>query len=191
MVDCSHEIKWCLLLGRKAMTNLESTLKSRDITLPTKVQIVKNYWFFQWSCMDMRAGHKAGWVPKNWCFWTVVLEKTLQSPLDCKIKPINSKRNQPWLVTGRANAEAPILWPLDVKSQVIGKDLMLGKMEGKRRKWHKRWNGQIASLTQWIWIWTNSGRQWRTGEPGMLHAVHGVTKSRTQLSNWTTTTKEK
>ena len=135
--------------------------------------------------------HKAGWVPKNWCFWTVVLEKTLQSPLDCKIKPINSKTNQPGLVTGRANAEAPILWPPDVKSQVIGKDLMLGKMEGKRRKWHKRWNGQIPSPTQRIRIWTNSGRQWRTGEPGMLHAVHGVTKSWTQLSNWTTTTKEK
>ena len=78
--------------------------------------------------------HKISWVPKNWCFGTVVLEKTLESPLDCKIKPINSKRNQPWLFTGRANAEAPILWPPDVKSQVTGKDPDAGKHGRQKQK---------------------------------------------------------
>ena len=74
--------------------------------------------------------HKEGWALKNWCFWTVVLEKTLESPLDCReIKPVNPKENQPWLFTGRsdAEAEAPIIWPPDAKSQLIGKDSDAGK----------------------------------------------------------------
>ena len=92
--DWSHEIKRCLLLGRKAMTNLGSILKSRDITLSTKVHLVKALVF-------------QGWVLKDWCFWTVVLEKTLASPLDCKeIKPVNPKGNQPWIFIGRTDAEA-------------------------------------------------------------------------------------
>ena len=116
--DCSHEIKRCLLLGRKVMTNLDSILKSRDITLPAKVHLVRE--------LD----HKESWVLKNWCFWTVVLEKTLESPLDCKeIKPLNPKGNQPWIFKERiaAKAEAPILWPPHVKSKLIGKDPDAGK----------------------------------------------------------------
>ena len=119
--DCSHEIKRCLLLGRKAMTYLDSILKSRHITMPTKVQTVKAM-----VCpvvMDMRVDHKEGWALKNWCFWTVVLEKTLESPFNCKeIKPVNPKRNQPWIFTGRTNAEAeaPVLWSSDQKRQLIG-----------------------------------------------------------------------
>ena len=77
---CSHEIKRHLLLGRKAMTNLDCGLKSRDITLPTKVCIVKAM-FFQWSCMNVELDRKEGWVPKNWCFWTVVWKKTLWESL--------------------------------------------------------------------------------------------------------------
>ena len=80
--DCSHEIKKCLFLGRKVMTNFDSILKSRDITLPTKV--CRRLWFFLWSCMDVRVGLWRRLSAKNWCFWTVVLEKTLESPLDCK-----------------------------------------------------------------------------------------------------------
>jgi len=85
--DCSHEIKRCLLLGRKLMTNLDSILKSRDITLPTNVHPVKAMVFpvVMYGC---ELDHKESWAPKNWCFWTVVLEETLESPLDCKeIKP--------------------------------------------------------------------------------------------------------
>ena len=125
--DCSHEIKRCLLLGRKAMTNLDNTLQSRDITLPTKVLLVKAVifpvvmWMWELDC-------KENWVPKNWCFWPVVVEKTLESPLDCmEIKPVNPKGNQFWIFIGRTDAEAPVLWPLDGKSQFIGKDPDDGK----------------------------------------------------------------
>ena len=111
------------------LTNPDSVLKGRDITLPTKV--CTKLWFFHWQ-LD----HKEGWAPKNWCFQVVVLEKTLESPLDNKeIKPVTPKGNQPWIFIGRtdAEAEAPILWPPDVKSQLMEKTLMLEKTEGKRR----------------------------------------------------------
>ena len=135
--DCSHEIKRCLPLGRKAMTNLDSILKSRDITLPTKVYIVKATGFFS-SCPVQMWGldHKEDCMPKNWCFWTVELEKTLESPLDCKeIKPGNPKGNQSWIFIGRTDAEttAPILWPADVKNWFIGKDPDAGKDWGQEK----------------------------------------------------------
>ena len=93
--------------------------------------------------------HKEGWVPKNWCFWTVVLEKTLESPLDCKeIKPVNPKANKSWIFIGRtdAEAEAPILWPPDAKSYLIRKDPDSGKNEGRRRRrWQRmRWLSGIT-----------------------------------------------
>ena len=119
--DCSHEIKRYLFLGRKAMTNLDSLL-SRDITVPTKVRLLKAVVFpvIKYRCES--------WVQQNWCFWTVVLEKTFDSPLDSKeIKPVNPKGNQPWTFIGRTGAEAPILWPPDVKSWLIGKDPDAGK----------------------------------------------------------------
>ena len=109
--DCSHEIKRCLLLGREVMTNLDSILKSRDITLPTKVHLVKVMVFpvVMYGCeLDC----EESWVPKNWCFWTVVLEKTLERPLDCKeIQPVHPKGDQSWVFIGRTDAEAetPVL----------------------------------------------------------------------------------
>ena len=100
--DCSREIKRRLLLGSKPMTNLESILKSRDITLLTKVFIVKAMVFSSSHAEMWKLDHKEGWAPKNWCFQTVVLEKTLESPLDSKeIKPVNSKGNQPWILNIR------------------------------------------------------------------------------------------
>ena len=123
--DCSHEIKRCLLLGRKAMTNLDSILKSRDITLPFSQS-------YSFSCSNVwmwELDHKESWAPKNWCVWIVFLEKTLESPLDCKeIQPVHPKGNQSWIFTGRtdAEAEAPMLWPSDVKNWFIGKDLAAG-----------------------------------------------------------------
>ena len=121
--DCSCEIKRCLLLGRKAMTNLGSILKSRGITLPTNVCLVKAM-VFPMVMYGCETWTKESWVPKNWCFWTVVLEKTLESPLDCKeIKSVNSKGIQFWTFIGRTDAETetPILWPPDAKSWFIGK----------------------------------------------------------------------
>ena len=106
--------------------------------------------------------HKEDWMPKNWCFQTVVLEKTLESPLDCKeIKPVNPKGNQPWIFIGRTDveAEAPVLWPLDVKSWLTGKYSDTGKDWGQEEKGDNRgWDGWMISLTQWAWVWANSGR---------------------------------
>ena len=142
--DCSHEIKRRLLLGRKVMTNLDSILKSRDITFPTKVHLVKAMVFSRGHVWMWELDCKEGWAPKNWCFWTVVLETTLESPLDCKeIQPVHPKGDQTWIFIGRTDAEAetPILWPPDEKNWLTGKTLMLGKTEGGRRRgWQRmRW----------------------------------------------------
>ena len=127
--DCSHKIKRCLLLERKAMTNLDSILKSWDI-FADKDPYSQSYGFTSGHVWMWELDHKEGWVPKNWCFWIAVLEKTLESPLDCKeIKPVNPKGNQSWIFTGKtdAEAEALILWPPDAKSWLIGKDPDAGK----------------------------------------------------------------
>ena len=126
--DCSHEIKRCLLLERKVMTNLETLLKSRNITLPTKVHLVKAVVFpvIRYECESWtikKVEHR-----NNRYFRTVVLEKTLESPLDSKeIKPVNPKRIQPCIGRTVAEAEAPILWPPDANSQLTGKDPDAGK----------------------------------------------------------------
>ena len=135
----NHRYKKLLLLWRKAMANLDSILKSRDINLPTG-PYCQSYGFSSSHVQMWELDHKEGWAPKNWCFRTVVLEKTLKSPLDSKIKPVNPKGNQPWIFIGRSDAEAPILWPPDVRSQLIGKEatLMLGKIAGRRRRGQQR-----------------------------------------------------
>ena len=128
--DCIHEIKRHWLLGRKAMINLDSILKSRDITSPKKVHLSPSYGFSSSHVWMWDLEHKESWAPKNWCFWTVVLEKTLESLLDCKeIQPVNPKGNQSWIFIGRTDAEAetPILWPPDAKSWLIWKDPDAGK----------------------------------------------------------------
>ena len=123
--DCSHEVKRCLLLGRKVMTNLDIVFKSRDIILPTKVRLVKAYDFSSSHVWVWELDYKESWAPKNWCLWTVALEKTLESPLDCKeIKPVIPQGNPFWIFNGRTDAEAetPILWPPDAKNWLTGKD---------------------------------------------------------------------
>ena len=110
-------------------------------------------------------------VPKDWCFWTVVLEKTLESPLDCKeIEPVDPEGNQSWIFIGStdAEAEAPTLWPTDAMSKLIRKTLMQGKIEGRRRM---GWDGWMASPPQWTWVWASSGRWWRTRKPGGLQSM--------------------
>ena len=128
------------------------------------------------------------WALKNWCFWTVVLEKTtVESPLDCRqIQPIHPKGDQSWVFIGRTDAETEtrILWPPRGKSWLIGKDLLLGGMEGRRRRrWQSlRWLDGITNSMD-IWIWVNSRSWWWTGRPGVLQFMES--QSRTQLSDWT------
>ena len=112
-----------------------------------------------------------GWVPKNWCFWPVMLEKTLESPLDCKeIQPVHSEGDQPWDLFGRndAKAETSVLWPPNAKSWLIGKDSDAGRDWGQEEKGMTGWDGWMASLTWCAWVWVNSGSWWWTGRPGML-----------------------
>ena len=150
---CSHEIKRCLLLGRKVISNLDSILKSRDITLPTKVHLMKAMVFpvVMHGCESWTI--KKAEHPRIWCFWTVVLEKTLESPLDCKeMQPVHPKGNQSWIFIGRTDVEAktPILWLLDVKNWFIWKDPDAGKDWRQEEKgmtedemvgWHHWLNG--------------------------------------------------
>ena len=115
------------------MTNLDSTLKSRDISL-LEAPSSQSYGFSSSHVWMWELDYKESWAPKNWCCWTVVLEKTLESPLDCKeIKPVNPKGNQPWIFIGKTDAEAPILWPPDAKSWLIAEDPDAGK-DRKQKK---------------------------------------------------------
>ena len=130
--------------------------------------------------------HKESWELKNWCFWTVVLEKTLKSPLGCKeIQPVNPKRNQSWIFIGRTGAEAetPILWPHDTRTDSLEKTLMLGKIEGGRRRgWQRmRW---LDGITDTIGMSLTRLRELVMDREVWHAAVHGVTKNWTRLSDW-------
>ena len=156
--DCSHEIKRHLLLGRKAMTNLDSMLKIRHY-FAYKGPYSQSYGFNSSHVWMWELDHKEGWALNNWCFQTVVLEKTLESPLDCReIWPVNLKGNQSWILIGRTDAGAPILWPPDVKSWLIGKDSCWERLKAGREEDDRGWDGWMASPTQWAWVWINSGR---------------------------------
>ena len=187
------------------MTNLDSILKSRDITLPKKIRIVKAMVFISSHVWMWELDHKEGWALKNWCFQIVVLEKTFESPLNSKeIKQVNPKGNQFWIFIGRtdveaetpifghlrtdsfektlmlggiwdffgrndAEAETLVLWPPHVKHWLNWKRLwcwegLVAGGEGDDRGW----DGWMASLTRWTWVWVNSGSWWWTGRPGML-----------------------
>ena len=147
--DCSHKIKRCLLLGRKVMTNLDIILKSRDITLPTKVYLVKAMVFpvVMYGCESWTIKKAEHWrtvvLEKN---WTVVLEKTLESPLGSKeIQPVHSKGNQSWIFIGRTDVEAetPILWPPDVKNWLTLKHPDAGK------DWRQEEKGTEDEMVGW------------------------------------------
>ena len=126
--------------------------------------------------------YKESWVLKNWCFWTVVLEKTLESPLDSKeIKPVNPKGNKSWLFIGGLMLKLKLQYfgHLMWRTDSLENPLMLWKIEGRRRR---GWDGWMTSLTQWIWVWASSQSWWWTGRPGVLQSM-GSQKVR---HNWVT-----
>ena len=168
--DCSHEIKRCLLLVRKAMTNLDSILKNRHY-FANKGLSSQSYGFSRSHVWMWKLDYKESWVPKNWCFGTVVLEKTLESPLDCKdIQSVHPKGNQSWIFIGRTDieAETPILWPPDAKNWLIGKDPDAGEDWRQEKKgitedemvgWHHQLDGHEFEQALEI------------GKPGVLQSM--------------------
>ena len=140
-------------------------------------------WMWELDC-------KESWAQRNWCIWTVVLEKTLESPLDCKkIQPILPKGNQSWIFIGKtdAKAETPILWPPDTKLTHLKRPWCWERLKAGGEGDNGGWDGWMASLTWWTWIWASSWTWWRTGKPGMLQSI-GLQRVRhdwvTELS-WT------
>ena len=182
--DWSHEIKRGLLLGIKVMINIDSVLKKQRHYFADKGPSSQSYgfsnshvWMWEWD-------HKEGWVPENWCFWPVVLEKTLESLLDCKeIKPVNTKGNQYWIfIRTNTEGEAPILWPPDATNWLIGKDPDAGKDWRQEEK--RTTENEMVGWHRWLnRHWVGSGSWWRTGKPGVLQSM--VSQSWTQLNDWT------
>ena len=170
-VDYSHEIKRCLLLGRKDMTNLDSILKSRDIA--DKGPSSQSCGFLSRHVWMWELDDKESWALKNWCFWTVMLEKTLESPLDCKeSQPVHPKGDQSQIFIGRTgwswNANTLATWCEELthwKRPWCWERLKMG--EGDDRGW----DDWMASLTRWMWVWVDSECWWWTGRPGVLQSM--------------------
>ena len=187
--DCSHEIKRRLLLGRKAMTNLDSILKSKDITLPTKVHLVKAVVFLvvTYGCerWTLKKEHQRIDAFELWCW-----RRLLRVPWTAKeIQPLNPKGNQFWIVIGRTDAEAPILWPPNAKNWLSGKKKKPGCWE-RLKPWgegDRGWDGWMASPTWWTWVWASFRNWWWTGKPGLLQFMGSQRVGRnwvTELTDW-------
>ena len=179
---------------KESYDQLRQHIKKQRLCFANKGPPSQSYGFSSSRVWMWELDYEESWVLKNWCFWTMMLEKTLESPLDCKkIKPVNPKGNQSWIVIGRTDAEAetPILWPPDVKSWFIGKDPDTGKDWRQEEKGTTEDEmGWMASPTWWIWVWASSRSCWWTGKPGMLQSLGSqrVRNDQATQLNWLTHT---
>ena len=171
--DCSHEVKRCLLLGRRLWPTYTTYYKAE--TLANKSPSNQSYVFFSSHVWMWELDYKESWAPKNRCFWTVVLEKTLVSPLDCKeIQPVNLKGNQSWIFIGRTDAEAETPNTLATWCKELThwkRPWCWERLKSGGKGDDRGWDGWMASQTRWPWVWVNSGSWWRTGKLGMLQPM--------------------
>ena len=155
---------------KKSYDQPRQHIKNRDIA---KAPSSQSYDFSSNHVRIWELDRKESWVLKNWCFWTMVLKKTLESPLDCKeIQPVHHKGNQSWIFIGRTDpeAETPIIWPPDVKNWLIWKDPDAGK-DWRREEKDRGWDRWMASPTRWTWVWASFRSWWWTGKPGVLQSM--------------------
>ena len=182
--DCSHEIKTCLLPGRKAMTNLDSILKAKTLVCHKSLSS-QSYSFFSSHVQIWELDYKESWAPNNWCFWTMVLEKTLWKSLGLQGDPTSPSWKESalnihwkdWCWSWSSNTLAT--WCQELthwKRPWCWERLKVGKGD------NRGWDGWMPSVTWWTWVWASSQSWWWTGKPGVLQSI-GF-QSQTQLSNW-------
>ena len=186
--DCSHNIKWCLLLGRKVMTNHRQHIKNQRHYFANKGLYHQSYGFSSSHVWMWELDHKENWAPKNWCFRVVVLEKTLESPMECKeIKRVNHKGNQPWIFW---NSNTLATWCEELTHWK--RPWCWEKLKARGEGDDRGWDCWMASLIRWTWVWASSRRWWWTGKPGVLQSMgNRVGHDWVTELNWTETTENK
>ena len=187
MVTATMKLKDACSLEEK-LDQLRQHIKKQRHCFANKVLSSQSYGF---SCSHVwmwELDYRESWVPKNWCFWTVVLKNTLESPLECtEIKPVHPKGNQSWIFVGRTDAEAetPILWPPDSKNLThLKRPWCWERLKAGGEGDGRGWDGWMVSPTPWTWVWVDSRSWWWTGRPGVL----GSMGSQRARHDWATTT---